>query len=155
MAEAAEQFLAHQRIAVTGVSRRSDTHAANPVYVRLRDRGYEVFAVNPNAETVEGDRAYPSLSAIDGGVDAVVIATAPQHALSTVQEAHRLGVRHVWMHRGLGAGSVSAEAAAWGREHDMTVLDGGCPLMFGRTSDGFHRFVCRMSTLTGKVPREV
>ncbi|MCL2454604.1 MAG: CoA-binding protein [Micrococcales bacterium] len=155
MEEAAERFLALRRIAVTGVSRKSGESAANPVYVRLRKAGYEVFAVNPNAEEVEGDRAYPSLSAIDGGVEAVVIATAPQHAMGTVQEAERLGVRHVWMHRGAGEGSVSPEAVTWGRERGITVLDGGCPLMFGRTSDGLHRFMCRWLTRTGNVPREI
>ena len=46
--DAAEGFLAHKRIAVTGVSRHPESHGANVVYRRLRDRGYEVFAVNPN-----------------------------------------------------------------------------------------------------------
>lgn len=155
MADAAEEFLAQHRIAVTGVSRDPGAHAANPVYLRLRSTGYEVFAVNPNADEVEGDRAYPSLAAIDGGVDAVVVGTAPEHVLATVQEAERLGVRYVWMHRGPGGGSVSPEAVAWGREHGMTVLDGGCPLMFGRTSDAGHRFMCRLFTLAGSVPRTV
>lgn len=155
MRAAAEQFLSQRRIAVTGVSRDASTHGGNPVYARLRERGYEVFAINPNAETVEGDPAYPSLSAVPGGVDAVVVATAPAHALGTVQEAERLGVRYIWMHRGPGGGSVSPEAAAYGREHGMTVLAGGCPLMFGPTSDGGHRFMCRMLQLTGAVPRTV
>ena len=155
MADAAEQFLAQRRIAVTGVSRNPGSHAANPVYQRLRKAGYEVFAVNPNTDEVEGDRAYPSLAAIDGGVDAVVIGTAPRHAMATVQEAEQLGITYVWMHRGPGDGSVSPEATTWAREHGMTVLDGGCPLMFGRTSDFGHRFMCRMLTLTGSVPRTV
>ena len=55
--EATEEFLVQKRIAVAGVS-RSSGEAANLVYRRLRDRGYTVFAVNPNAETVEGDRCY-------------------------------------------------------------------------------------------------
>src|SRR4029453_1319447 len=55
--EAADDFLAHERIAVTGVSRTPGNHGANFVYRRLRERGYEVFAVNPNATEVEGDKA--------------------------------------------------------------------------------------------------
>jgi predicted CoA-binding protein len=155
MRQAATDFLKQRRIAVTGVSRSPADHGGNAVYVRLRDRGYEVFAVNPNAETVEGDRAYPSLSAIEGGVDAVVVATAPSHALATVQEAADLGIWYVWMHRGPGAGSVSSQATALGRERGLTVLDGGCPLMFGPTSDPGHRFMCRLLSLTGAVPRTV
>src|SRR5215207_8107981 len=82
--EAAEEFLAHNRVAVTGVSREPKTHGSNVVYQRLRDRGYQVFAVNPNAETVEGDLAYPSLEAIPGGVEAVVIGTRPERAEQTM-----------------------------------------------------------------------
>ena len=52
-------------------------HGGNVVYQRLRDRGYEVFAVNPNAEEVEGDPCYHDLRSIPGGVEAVVIATRP------------------------------------------------------------------------------
>ena len=54
--QAAAEFLANKRIAVTGVSRTRD-HGSNAVYQRLRDRGYEVFAINPNADAVEGDPA--------------------------------------------------------------------------------------------------
>src|SRR5664279_4481507 len=56
--DAAAEFLAHQRVAVTGVSRTPGSHGSNVVYRRLRERGYQVFAVNPNATEVEGDRAY-------------------------------------------------------------------------------------------------
>ncbi len=153
--QAAEDFLSTRRIAVTGVSQKPQGHGSNVVYQRLRDRGYEVFAVNPNATEVEGDPTYPTLAAIPGGVEAVVIGTAPEHADATVREAAELGITKVWMHRSFGGGSVSPSAAAWGREHGITVIEGGCPLMFGATSDGGHRFMCRILTLTGKVPRKV
>jgi predicted CoA-binding protein len=52
--EAAAAFLACKRMAVTGVSRTPKTHGSNNVYRRLRERGYQVFAVNPNTGQVEG-----------------------------------------------------------------------------------------------------
>src|SRR5690242_17874882 len=55
MKEASTEFLSHRRVAVTGVSRTPGSHGSNAVYKRLRERGYEVFAVNPNADVVEGD----------------------------------------------------------------------------------------------------
>ena len=66
--EAASEFLAKKRIAVTGVSRTPGTHGSNAVYQRLRARGYEVFAINPNAEVVEGDRSYHDLKSVPDGV---------------------------------------------------------------------------------------
>ena len=125
------------------------------VYDRLRERGYEVFAVNPHAATIGDQPAYPSLAAIPGGVEAVVIGTAPDQAPATMAQAAELGIRHVWMHRSFGGGSVSEDAARYGREHGVQVIAGGCPLMFGATSDGGHRFMCRLLKLTGKVPRTV
>src|SRR5688500_9541179 len=84
--DAAAAFLAHRRIAVTGVSRNPQGHGSNNVYQRLRDRGYEVFAINPNADHVEGDLCYPDLKSIPGGVDAVVIGTRPATAAQTMRE---------------------------------------------------------------------
>lgn len=151
--QAAEDFLSCRRIAVTGVSRAPKGHGSNTVYQRLKDRGYEVFAVNPNAGTVEGDPSYPDLTSIPGGVEAVVIGTRPEHAMATVQEAADLGITRVWMHRSVDAGSVSPEAADFGRRHQMTVIEGGCPLMFGPASDGAHKVMCWVFKLNGKVPR--
>jgi predicted CoA-binding protein len=153
--EAAASFLACKRIAVTGVSRDAGGHGGNVVYKRLRDRGYEVFAVNPNAETVEGDRAYPRLADIPGGVDAVVIATRPDQAEATVRACDDLGIKQVWMHRGPGPGSVCDDATVFGRAHGMTVIDGGCPLMFDPTADFAHKLMRFVLTRTGKVPRHV
>jgi predicted CoA-binding protein len=151
--EAAAAFLANKRVAVTGVSRTPNTHGSNNVYQRLRERGYQVFAVNPNTGQVEGDRSYPDLASIPGGVDAVVIGTRPEIAEDTMRECAELGIKHVWMHRGPGAGSVSAAATGYGREHGITVIDGGCPLMFGPTADLGHK-IMRL-VYSGHVPKQV
>ncbi|HSD23440.1 MAG TPA: CoA-binding protein [Solirubrobacterales bacterium] len=153
--EAASEFLASKRVAVTGVSREPKGHGSNIVYQRLRDRGYEVFAINPNAEEVEGDRSYRDLRSIPGGVEAVVIATRPELAQETMRECAALGIKHVWMHRGPGAGSVSEEAADYGREQGIAVIDGGCPCMFEPTADFGHKAMRAVFTLTGNVPRKV
>ena len=150
--EAASEFLAHKRVAVTGVSREPKSHGSNTVYKRLRERGYDVFAVNPNAKEVEGDRSYKDLRSIPGGVDAVVIGTRPERAEATMQECAELGIKHVWMHWGAGASSVSEAATVYGREHGITVIDGGCPLMFGPTADFGHKVIRRV--LAGRVPKQ-
>jgi len=153
--EATSDFLANRRVAVTGVSRHPENHGSNVVYQRLRDRGYEVFAVNPNASEVEGDRCYHDLGSIPGGVGAVVIGTRPERAEETMRECVALGIKHVWMHRGPGAGSVSEEATEHGRKNGIAVIDGGCPCMFDPTADRGHKVMRAVLTVTGNVPRRV
>jgi uncharacterized protein len=153
--DAATAFLAHQRIAVTGVSHAPKGHGSNAVYKRLRERGYQVYAVNPNAKVVEGDPCYPDLASIPGGVEAVVIATRPERAAATMRECEALGIEHAWMHRGFGRGSVCDEATVEGRSHGITVIDGGCPLMFEPTADVGHKVIRALGTLNHKVPKTV
>ena len=153
--DAATAFLATKRIAVTGVSSNPKGHGSNAVYKRLRQRGYEVFAVNPNSETVEGDRTFPDLKSIPGGVEAVVIGTKPETAEATMRESAELGIKNVWMHRSVGTGSVSSSATAYGRKQGITVIDGGCPLMFDPTADFGHKCMRFFFTLSGAVPKKV
>ena len=153
--EAASEFLANRRVAVTGVSREPQNHGSNVVYRRLRERGYEAFAVNPNADEVEGEICYHDLRSIPGGVEAVVIGTRPEIADQTMRECAELGIKHVWMHRSFGVGSVSEVVANYGRERGITVIDGGCPCMFDPTADLGHKVMRVVFTLNGNVPKEV
>jgi hypothetical protein len=153
--DVASEFLAHKRVAVTGVSRHAGSHGSNAVYQRLRSRGYETLAVNPNADVVEGDACYPDVRSIPGDVEWVVIGTRPETADATMRECADLGITRVWMHRGPGGGSVSPEAARYGREHGITVIDGGCPCMFGPAADAGHKAMRAVLSLTGNVPRRV
>ena len=156
MKQAAAEFLAGKRVAVTGVSRKPQGHGSNAVYQRLRERGYQVFAVNPNAGHVGGDPCYHDLASVPGGgVDWVVIGTKPEAAEATMRECADLGIKRVWMHRGPGPGSVSKAAAAYGRDQGITVIEGGCPCMFDPTADPGHKAMRFVLTLTGNVPRRV
>lgn len=153
--EAATDFLTAKRVAVTGVSRNPQGHGGNVVYKRLRQRGYQVFAVNLSAQDVEGDSAFPDLKSIPGGVEAVVIATRPEAAEATMRECAELGVSRVWMHRSSGAGSVSSAATDYGRQHGITVIDGGCPLMFDPTADIAHKCMKFVLSMSGTIPKKV
>ena len=151
----AEEFLAQKRIAVVGVSRKQGT--GNGIFTSLRGRGYKVYPVNPNAAEVMGETCYPNLKAIPGGVDAAVIVTRPEVTEEVVHECAEAGVSHVWMHYnalfGKGNSSVSDAAVAYCREHDINVIAGGCPLMFGEGADMGHKCMRWILGVTGGLPK--
>ncbi|MFN8421755.1 MAG: CoA-binding protein [Anaerolineae bacterium] len=156
LAEKVEDFLSQQRIAVAGVSRNPESGAAgNLIYRRMRAAGYTVFAVNPNAEQVEGDVCYHDVKAIPGSVDGVIIVTRADATDQIVHDCAEAGIRRVWMHHGMhGAGSsVSATAVSYCQDHQISVIDGACPLMFGKPSDGGHRLMRFFLRLSGDLPK--
>ena len=83
--ESVTAFLRGRRFAVAGVSRQPG-QAANAVFRKLRDAGYEVLPINPRASEVEGATCYSSVGAVPGHLDGVVIATAPEVSVQTVRD---------------------------------------------------------------------
>jgi hypothetical protein len=153
----ARDFLAQQRFAVVGVSRTRED-AANAIYRKLRDTNRPVYPVNPNIETFDDAPCYPDLAALPEPVDGVVVVTKPERAEEIVRQCIALKIPRVWMHcslgvrppgfaRNLAAGitSVSEQAAQLGRDHGLTVIAGGCPMMFCDPVDFGHK--CMRGTL--------
>jgi predicted CoA-binding protein len=147
-------FLAQKRIAVAGVSRNHSDHpVGNLIYERLKKTGHQVFPVNPYMETFEGDRCYPNLQSIPGGVDGVVIITRPETTERIVRDCSNAGVTRVWMHQSMGKGSsVSTDAVGYCRQHDISVIAGACPMMFGPGADFGHTCMRWFLKLTGGLP---
>jgi predicted CoA-binding protein len=131
--ESAEDFLTQNSFAVVGVS-RGGAQAANSIYKKLRERDHQVFPINPNADVVEGDACYANLKSVPTKLDGVVIVARPEVANEVVRECVEIGVSRVWMHEnaliGPAASSVSAEAVSLAKENGITVIAGGCPMMF-------------------------
>jgi predicted CoA-binding protein len=149
---AVAEFLAARRIAVAGVSRGKES-AANPVFRKLRDSGYDVVPVNPNAPRVEGVTCYPDLASIPGGVDAVMVATHPAVSAQIVEQAAAQHIQRVWFHRSFGAGSVSPAALEACRKANIACIVGGCPLMYCTPVDPAHRCMRAVLGWMGRVPK--
>ncbi len=147
--EAADTFLKLKKIAVVGVSSKGDV-AANAVYKKLRSQGYRVYAVNPNNETVEGDPCFPTLKSIPDDVEGVVIGTHPDITPKIVDDCIETGVKHVWIHRSFGEGSYHPEAQKKAEEHGISLIPGGCPMMFSEPVDIAHKCFRWILKVSGK-----
>jgi len=149
--ELVDGFLAQERIAVVGVQRTKED-AANSIYKKFKDNGYQVFAVNPSTTEFKGDPCYPSVKEIPGGVQAAMLVLRPDITEKVVRECAEAGITHVWMHRSIG-NSVSDEAVQFCKENGISVIGGGCPMMFVKPDFG-HVCMRFIGKYTGWLPKE-
>ena len=119
------------------------------VYRELKAKGYRVFAVNPNAETVEGDPSYKSLGALPEKVGGVVIITPPAVTERLVQEASAAGISRVWMQQG----AQSPAAIKFCQEHGISLVHGECIMMYEPNPAFFHNFHRFFKELAGGKPK--
>lgn len=149
-----DDFLAQKRIAVAGVSRDNSHHpVGNLIYQRLKRTGHDVFAVNPHMSAFAGGPCYADLLSIPGGVDGVVIVTRPEVTNDIVRQCSEAAVSRVWMHQSVRKGSsVSTDAVEYCRQHEICVIAGGCPMMYGPDVDFGHTCMRWMLRLTGGLP---
>ncbi|MEN5164141.1 acetate--CoA ligase family protein [Achromobacter kerstersii] len=75
-------------IAVVGASATAGKIGAMPVSL-LRQHGYDgrILPINPRADVIQGLPAAPDLSALDGGVDLVILAVPAAHAAQALERA--------------------------------------------------------------------
>lgn len=150
--DAVHEFLALGRVAVVGVSRSSD-QPANLIFRKLKSGGRKVFPVNPNAETLEGERCYPDVGSVPGGVEGAVIVTTPEVACAVVDDCAAAGVERVWLHRSFGQGSVSPEVIERCRQRGVRAIPGACPMMYCEPVDPGHKCIRFLARWTGKLPQ--
>ena len=114
-----------KRFAVIGASRDSSKYGFK-VYHALKQAGYTVFPVNPNADLVDGDTCYPSLDNLPVPIDCIVTVTPPAITEEAVRLAAHLKMPCVWMQPGSESLSAIHAAHSGGMED---VSDGSCILV--------------------------
>ena len=124
-----DDFLTLKSFAVVGASRDRDKYG-NIVYRELRSRGFRVFAVNPMAQTIEGDPCYPTLADLPEKVEGAVIVVPPDQTERTVRAAITAGLRTVWMQ----PGAESEAAIRICEENGLCAIHNACVLVVLRRS---------------------
>ena len=142
-----EEFLSQKKIAVVGVSRKK-TKFGNMIYKELKQKNYQVFAVNPNIAKHEGDICYPGLLSIPEKIDAVIINVPPAQTEKVVREAKQVGINKVWLQQG----SQSNEAIKYCEENGIDCVSNECILMFAQPTAFFHRAHKWLWGVLGKLP---
>jgi len=147
-----EDFLALKRVAVVGVS-RDPKQLSHVIWQEFRQRRYEAVPVNPTAAELDGERCYASVAEIDPPVEGALVITPAAVTRQVVDDCAAAGIQHVWLHKGMGAGSTTPEAVEAARSHGMDVVAGFCPLMFLPGTPSFHRIHAFGKKITGSYPK--
>jgi len=108
-------------IAVVGVSRNPEKYG-HQVYKDLKEAGYKVYPVNPNAEEILGDKCYPSLESLPVKPDIVNLVVPPKVTEEVVKTCRKLGITKVWMQ----PGSESEKAIEFCNANGIDLIHGVC-----------------------------
>ena len=122
-------FLYRENIfAVAGASRDPEKYG-HQVYRDLRNAGYRVYCVNPNADEVLGNKCYPSLEVLPVKPDVVDVVVPPKITEQLVKTCKKLGITKVWMQ----PGSESETAIKFCEENGIDVVHGVCVMVERRS----------------------
>jgi uncharacterized protein len=139
-----QEFIAGKRIAIVGASQKDKNKFGNTAAVELKRRGYEVYLVHPHAESIHGMATYPSLNALKGRLDGVLVSVSPARSADILREAAAAGINNIRIQQG----GESPELIKLGKDLNLNLVTGKCILLYATPVRGFHiihRVVARLS----------
>jgi predicted CoA-binding protein len=146
MDQAIMDFLQSKRIAIVGVS-RSGTHFGNSIFKELKEKGYDMFIVHPEAKEIDGETCYPNLEVLQGKIDSVIVCVPPKQAEQVVRDAVKAGVKQIWLQQG----SHSPQVKAVCQELGVTPVYGKCIMMYAQPVKSFHGWHRALAKVFGQV----
>jgi predicted CoA-binding protein len=129
------EFIEKKKIAVIGAS-RSGKKFGNSAAKELMNRGYEVFFIHPNTDTIDGHPTYPNLRAVQDLVETLWVSVHPSQVSEILQEAAKVGLKKIWLQQG----AESPDLLVLGQQLDLNIITGKCILMYAEPVRSFHKF---------------
>lgn len=127
-------FLGSKTLAISGVSRNPQKFG-NVVFRTLKEKGFQIFPVNPNTDTIDGDTCYRSVKNLPADLSTLLIVNHKRDTASVMKEAIEKGFRHIWIQRGC----ESDEALQLAQENNINLVAKACFLMYANPK-GIHKF---------------
>ncbi len=111
-------------IAIVGASDNPEKFG-HDIYRDMKRKGYRIFPVNPNRQTVDGDKAYPNLQSLPENPDIANLVVPPEVSLLVAKECLRLGILNLW----LQPGAESPEVLEFMQEYRLNYVSGACIML--------------------------
>ena len=144
-----QAFLEPKELAICGVSRNKKKFG-RVVYDTLKERGFKLFAVNPNMTNIDGDQCYPDVSQLPGHVKYLYIVTPGKQTEEIVAKAIEKGIRNIWIQQM----SESSGAVDLAEKNGIALIKKECILKFAEPVTGIHKFHRFLTTLFGMYPKD-
>lgn len=143
-------FLAPRKMAMAGASRNPKKFGGY-VFNELKQKGFELYPVNPNADEIQGVKCYHTIESLPAGVDRLLVVTSKTDTELVAQQAIKKGIKMVWVQQG----AESPESLKLLEDAGIPVISKKCIMMFAgpvKGVHGFHRFLVKSF---GKFPKLV
>ncbi|OGO76874.1 MAG: CoA-binding protein [Clostridiales bacterium GWB2_37_7] len=84
------------------------------VYDRLKNKGYNVYPVNPKFDEIEGLTCYHSISDIPDNIDVISLIVNYKIGMEVIDKAKEKGIKNVWCQPGAESKELIEKAIAYG-----------------------------------------
>ncbi len=145
-----QKFLEPRKMAIAGASRNSKKFGG-VVFHELRDKGFILYPINPNAEEIQGIKCYKSVEELPADVEHLLILTSKEETDSVAEAAILKGIKMIWIQQK----SDTPEAIKSIGEAGIGLIYNKCIMMFASPVKGFHGFHRFLSKTFGSYPKLV
>lgn len=129
------EFLNSNAIAIVGVSKEEKSFS-RVMLKAFVSRGYKVFVVNPNANSIDCFHCYHSITQLPKNVEAIYILKRKDIAIQLAREAATQGIKKIWIH----IKCDSPDLKEISKEYGVSIIAGECFFMWAEPVKGIHRF---------------
>ena len=118
----------------------------------MQDHGYKIIPVNPNYETILGEKCYPSLEAIphDTKIDIVDVFQRIENVPPIAEAAINIKAKTLWLQLGLASNDVKKRVESAGLE---VIMDRCIKIEHGRLLGGLNLFGVSTKVISAKRPK--
>ncbi len=141
------EFINSQPIALIGVSRNPKKFGYT-AFKELKEKGMNLLPVNPDADEIMGEKAYPNVNSLPPEVKGIIILTKKEKTASVVKEAKEKGIKQIWIQQM----SDSKEALDEIKGTDINLIKGECILMHYKPHS-IHKFHGGLLKFFGRFPK--
>ena len=145
-----QKFLAPRKLAIAGAS-RNEKKFGGYVLKELKQKGFDLYPVNPHTNEIQGIKCYNSVTDLPGDVKNILIVTAKSKTESVVTESIDKGIEMIWMQQG----AETDNAVEVAQKAGIPVINKKCIMMFATPVNSIHGFHRLLTKVFGGYPKMI